>query len=68
MSDNKVEKFKPQRQKVIRAFKSYYEARIMPGDGAKAPKKRNKGKVDESEQRRLSSNDAYLLFGSPFIS
>lgn len=40
----------------------------MPGEGAKALKKRNKGKVDEIEQRRLSSNDAYLLFGAPFIS
>jgi hypothetical protein len=40
----------------------------MPGEGINAPKKRNKGKVDESEQRRLSSNDAFILFGAPFIS
>ena len=40
----------------------------MPGEGANAPKKRNKGKVEETEQRRLSNHDAYLLFGAPFIS
>jgi hypothetical protein len=67
VSDNKVEKFKPQRQKVFRTFKSYYEARIMPGVGVNAPKKRNKGQVDEQEQRNLSSIDAHSLFSTTFI-
>jgi len=40
----------------------------MPGEGINAPKKRNKGKVDEIEQRRLSTSDAYILFGASFIS
>lgn len=33
VSNNKVEKFKPQRQRFFRLFKQYYERRIMPGIG-----------------------------------
>ncbi len=40
----------------------------MPGNGPNAPKKRNKGKVIESDQRTYSFNDAYTLFGAPFIA
>lgn len=40
----------------------------MFGDAANGRKKRKQGKVDETEQRKLSTNDAYILFGAPFIS
>lgn len=70
VSNNKVEKFKPQRQMIFRAFKQFYERRIMPGIGVDAPKRKRikDASISEEEQRRLSRDDSFKLFGSDFLA
>ncbi len=69
VSNNKVEKFKPQRQRFFRLFKQFYERRIMPGVGQTNAKrvKNTKGEIREQEQRKLSRKDFAKLFGSDFL-
>lgn len=69
VSNNKVEKFKPQRQKVFRLFKQFYEKRIMPRFGITNAKrvKNTMGEIREQEQRKLSRKDIAKLLGEDFL-
>jgi hypothetical protein len=70
VSNNQVEKCKPQRQKVFRMFKQFYERRIMPSVTTEVKKRRKvkEGLIREEEQYNLSANDFQKLFDQNFLA